>query len=75
MRKRTRQLDLEFEHTYQINSQDDDGWLRREKSLEECMAEWRKKRKIRQSEGCAVGAEDIRGRSDNANRIILGEEK
>lgn len=65
MGKRIRQLDLEFENTYQIISQDDDGWLRREKSLDMWMAEWRKKKKTKRSEGCAVGAEDISRRSNN----------
>lgn len=65
MRKRIQQLNLEFENTYQIISHDDDGWLRREKSLDTCMAEWRKKQKAKRSEGCAVGAEDISRRSNN----------
>ncbi len=65
MSKRIRQLDLEFENTYQIISQDDEGWPRREKSLDTCMAEWRKKQKAKRSEGCAVGAENISGRSNN----------
>lgn len=65
MRKRIRQLDLEFENTYQIISQDDDGWAIREKSLDTWMAEWRKKKKERRSEECAAGAEDRSGMSNN----------
>jgi len=53
MRKRARQLDLEFENSMFDDIAHDDGWSRREKSLDAFMAAWRKK-KARQNAAAGI---------------------
>jgi len=53
MRKMARQLDLEFENSMFDDIAHDDGWSRREKSLDAFMAAWRKK-KARQNAAAGI---------------------